>query len=341
MVIIGTSSYMKFYCNQFIGRDRWLELLLANPFSSPFQTPDFYDFYNAIPGYRAEAFAVETDGMFSALVVVTMQKEQGVKGFFSRRGIIYGGPLYDTSHPEALRFLFEKLAQLLDRELIYIEVRNFFDYSRVKDLYSMLGWKYEAYTNIQVLLKGKSHDQLLEAMKYNRKREIKLSQKEGASYCECPNIEDFNSLYNILSHLYFSRVKLPLPSYDFFLKFYHSNWGKVFVVKHQDRVIGGSFCPVLANRSIYTYYYCGLREYHKKIFPTHLAVIAAIDYGILNNLEFMDFMGAGKPDVSYGVREYKKEFGGELVEHGRFIRVTKPLLYWLGKTALKCAGKIK
>ena len=42
-------------------------------------------------------------------------------------------------------------------------------------------------------------------------------------------------------------------------------------------------------------------------------------------------MGAGTPDAAYGVREFKAKFGGKEVEHGRFICVTKPLLYQIGK----------
>ena len=60
-----------------------------------------------------------------------------------------------------------------------------------------------------------------------------------------------------------------------------------------------------------------------------------MDYGMKNNLPRFDFMGAGKPDEDYGVREFKSKFGGELVEHGRFLNVLQPLLYSVGKTAIK------
>ena len=46
-------------------------------------------------------------------------------------------------------------------------------------------------------------------------------------------------------------------------------------------------------------------------------------------------MGAGVPGVPYGVRDFKAEFGGEMVEHGRFLNVRKPLLYAIGKIAVK------
>jgi lipid II:glycine glycyltransferase (peptidoglycan interpeptide bridge formation enzyme) len=46
-------------------------------------------------------------------------------------------------------------------------------------------------------------------------------------------------------------------------------------------------------------------------------------------------MGAGKPDIPYGVRDFKMAFGGQLVEHGRFLCIHKPLLYWIGRLAVK------
>jgi lipid II:glycine glycyltransferase (peptidoglycan interpeptide bridge formation enzyme) len=50
-------------------------------------------------------------------------------------------------------------------------------------------------------------------------------------------------------------------------------------------------------------------------------------------------MGAGKPEETYGVRDFKARFGGELVEHGRYLCVRKPLLYWLGKMGVKLMKK--
>jgi lipid II:glycine glycyltransferase (peptidoglycan interpeptide bridge formation enzyme) len=46
-------------------------------------------------------------------------------------------------------------------------------------------------------------------------------------------------------------------------------------------------------------------------------------------------MGAGNPEEEYGVRDFKARFGGDLIEFGRFKKIFMPLLYSLGKTALK------
>jgi lipid II:glycine glycyltransferase (peptidoglycan interpeptide bridge formation enzyme) len=52
-------------------------------------------------------------------------------------------------------------------------------------------------------------------------------------------------------------------------------------------------------------------------------------------------MGAGKPDEAYGVRDFKAKFGGKEVEHGRFLCVTKPLLYNIGVLGVKILKKLK
>jgi lipid II:glycine glycyltransferase (peptidoglycan interpeptide bridge formation enzyme) len=45
-------------------------------------------------------------------------------------------------------------------------------------------------------------------------------------------------------------------------------------------------------------------------------------------------MGAGEPGVPYGVRDFKAEFGGTMVEYGRFLHVAKPLLYRIGEAGV-------
>ena len=54
----------------------------------------------------------------------------------------------------------------------------------------------------------------------------------------------------------------------------------------------------------------------------------------------IDFMGAGKPNIEYGVRDYKLRFGGELKEDGRFTVIFKPMMYRFGLFALKILSKL-
>jgi lipid II:glycine glycyltransferase (peptidoglycan interpeptide bridge formation enzyme) len=54
-----------------------------------------------------------------------------------------------------------------------------------------------------------------------------------------------------------------------------------------------------------------------------------------------DFGGAGKPNVPYGVRDYKLKFGGELVNTGRMIRIHRPFNYAFATKAYRLLQVVK
>ncbi|MCF7859876.1 MAG: peptidoglycan bridge formation glycyltransferase FemA/FemB family protein, partial [Candidatus Cloacimonetes bacterium] len=91
--------------------------------------------------------------------------------------------------------------------------------------------------------------------------------------------------------------------------------------------------------TIYELYVCGEDGKYKDVYPSVLATYAALDYGLKNNLKYFDFLGAGKPNEDYGVREFKKKFGGELVNYGRFKLILNKPLYKIGELGIKLLKK--
>ncbi len=332
---------MKVLVNEEINIHEWYELLIKSKQSSPFQTPEYYNTINEIEGYYAYSFALVDQNEIKVLAVVTIYKEPGLQSFFSRRGIIYGGPVTNNETSDEIEYFLKSVNKMLSNKIIYVESRNFFDYSNHKETFIGQKWNYLPYVNFHLYLQGETAESLLKKFKYNRRREIKQSISQNAFYAKTNNLNKAKSIYTILEDLYKNRVKLPIPPFRFFEKQIVNGIIKVFLVEHNQKVIGGSFCPVLKNKGIYTFYYCGLRNYHKSIFPTHLAVLAAIEYAIKKKIPIFDFMGAGLKEEEYGVRSYKKAFGGELVEYGRYIKVLKPLLFKFGKVGLKILARFK
>jgi serine/alanine adding enzyme len=327
--------------NEAVDVSVWELLLKNNSYATPFQTQAFFQLYNNVPGSSAEIFTVEENKELLALCVIVFLKEKGLKGFFSRRAIIFGGPLIKKNASDVLFFLLDGITNVIKNRVIYIETRNFEDYAIFKSVYLNNGWKYIPYLNFRMNLSSKNTDNILAEMPYNRRREIRQTLNEGVVYHECKNRDEIVELYTILHELYKTRVHLPIPELDFFMQLFQNEAGKVFIVKHNEKIIGGSFCIFLNHHSIYTMYYCGIRNYHPKIFPTHIAIWAAVEYAIYNKIEILDFMGAGQPGNEYGVRDYKAKFGGELVEYGRFVKINNFPLYQLGKLGLKISSKIK
>lgn len=326
---------MEVLLNDSIPLSNWKDFLSNNEYSTPFQSPEFYHAHKNLIGRSAIALALAESDSLISLVVISLQKEHGLKGYFSRRGIIYGGPLISEKSEVNLDLLLEQIDINIKRRSIYLEVRNFSDYGNLKQIFQKHGWEYIPHFNVGIDLSMQDRNSLLLLYNYNRRRQIGQSIENGASTVICEKDQQVQEVYQILESNYKDRVKLPLPDLDFFLSFYHTESLKVFAVLHRDKIIGGAFCPVLENRSLFTFYTCGLRNYHKKIFPTHLAILAAMEYCVDNKIPHFDFMGAGKPGVDYGVRKYKLEFGGDLVEFGRFLKINNHLLYKIGELGIK------
>ena len=323
-----------------LDKEKWIDLMNNCEFKSPFQSYDYYKIFNSVNEFSAKAFAIEVEHRYLALIVVTIQKESGFKSFFSKRGIVYGGPLIRFSDSKYLDLLLQHVNDYFKKKLIYLEVRNNFDFSAYKEVMKKHGWLYIEHLNVQLSLENLDLETYLSGLKYNRRREIKMTNQHGAHVREAKSESDIVNLYKILKDLYKTRVKLPLQPLSFFIELYNSQIGKVFIVTNEDNIIGGSFCLYDQQDSIFTMSYAGLRDYHKKIFPTHLAIIGAIKFGFDNDLKMLDFMGAGKPNLDYGVRNYKLQFGGELVEHGRFKVIYKPILYKIGELGIKLISKL-
>lgn len=336
-----------------IDQQQWRELIQSSPVATWFQTPEAYEFYAALSSELIPfAFGIEEcrgdeamrqlgdkDGsrLVGVIVGYITRERNAIKQFFTRRAIIIGGPLLaeDISN-EALSMLLTSLKNLPSlqggaggRLPIYIETRNFHDYSRWKEVFETCGFLYQPHYDIHV------HCNAQHQMSERRQRELKRSIKNGAMVCEAQTEQEVRDWYQILHRLYREKVRTPLFSEEFFLQFYRNGVGKYLLVKKDDKVIGGMMCPILPGKAIYEWYVCGLDEEYRDLSPSVVATHAAIEYAKENGLPLFDFMGAGEPEFPYGVRDFKMEFGGELKEFGRFLCIRKPLLYWIGKIGVK------
>lgn len=331
---------MQILVNDDIDPSLWERLLIHSPNVSPFQTYRYFEFLNNTRGVDGIAIALLASRQIKAIAVITVMKESGAFKYFSRRGIIFGGPVLNDISDEECSFFFQEINKNLMGKVIYLESRNLFDYSNFIKPLQRANWNYIPHLNIQLSLKGLTKESLLGVFDNDVRRRLKNSLSEGAIYKECNSESELIAVYAILNDLYNTKVKLPLPDFNFFSELFNYGLMKVFVVEHQGNILGGSFCPYDKN-GIYTFYYCDRKDYHRRISPTHLSIVAAMEYGIENGIPKFDFMGAGKPGIPFGVRDFKKQFGGIQVEYGRFTNILNPCLYNLGKLGIKILSRFR
>jgi len=314
---------------------QWNELVDKSSTASFFQTPDCYDFYTSLSFMKPFVYGVSEEGVLKGVVCgYVIADGNAMKRFFSRRAIIPGGLLLNNDiSADALKSLLNHLEQELGRQAIYIEVRNYSDYSVFKSVFKSAGFNYQPHLNFHVAISYV--DAALKQLNSTKRRDVKLSRKEGAEWVETTMSEDVKSYYALLKHLYKTKIKIPLFPLEFFEKIVLSPKAKLFVIKYQGEVIGGSVCVLLPGRTVYEWFVCGLDGRIKNIYPSTVATWAGIEYAASNGFTCFDMMGAGKPEEGYGVREFKSKFGGQLVEHGRFLYISKPRLYALGRYIIK------
>lgn len=306
-----------------------------------FQTDECFDFYSSLSFLEPFKFEIRRGDEIKGRIVGYIQKDGGkLKQFFSRRAIIDGGPmLADDITPEELSKLLSLCKNQLRSKAIYIEFRNFEDYSKFKDNFENNDFKYHPHYNI--LIDTSDYDSVFRRMDRNRKRNIKKAMEKGIVVEHHPSEQNVKVFYNLLRKLYSEKVKTPLVPFSFFYKLHKSPFANYIIIKNTEGIIISGIVCIGTGSTLYALYTCGRDAEYRELSPSVIANFEAIKYACDNGYSRFDFMGAGSPgDGGYGVRDFKAKFGGKLVEYGRFKCVLSPILYKIGEIGVKIMKKI-
>lgn len=316
------------------------EFVYHHPHGNFFQSPRAFRFFESVDHYEPYALIAFDGGtIVGSLIAVFIKEGTGIKGYFSRRCIVWGGPLVLDGNENIIKLLLNALIKISTPKAIYTEFRNFIDRSACKIIFKSFGFQFNQNLNYIVTIDGLENVRQL--MSESKRRQINKGLKNGAEIIEAESIDQVREFYAILSDLYHEKVKKPLPKFNFFESFYTNNdLGLYLLVRLEGKIIGGIMCPVYRD-TIYEWYVCGLDTNYHDLYPSVLSTWAPIDYAVRHGYRYFDFMGAGKPEDKYGVRQFKSQFGGELVNYGRFLRVENKCLYVLGKVGLRVVSFLK
>ncbi len=330
---------------------KWNGFLEQHPERTVFQSHDMYSFYEKVHHYEPFLFNTTDNNneINGVLLAVLIKEGNGLKGYFSSRVVIYGGPLI-TNTPEKLKvldLLLNQLVQTLKKKSIFIQFRNFFGWGKKeKAIFGKYGFQYKDRLNI--VIKTENREKVWKNISQSRKRQIKKALRSGVQITPAQNIDEVRVFYSLLKKLYHDKVKKPLPDISFFETFYtfssQSRLGIFLLIKKETEIIGGILAPVTPGKNVYEWYVVGEDRKHRKHYPSVLATWMPIDFALRNRLEYFDFMGLGLPGKPYGVRDFKMKFGGDLVNYGRFGKRNNKWLYQfaeLGYNVLRLFHRIR
>jgi serine/alanine adding enzyme len=304
-----------------------------------FHSDNILEFWDSIKGQKGIKVVYKEEGVEKGRLVGLLFSDTGIKNYFSRRCIIWGGPVISddiSDRDKVFEALMNSFIEKLKGNAIYIEFRNLFDCSEFHSLFTSFEFQFSEHLNFINLLDNENS--VKERISASKLRQIKKSLKAGTEIVESKDESEISDFYKLLSELYKTKVKTPLPCLDYFLNFSKYNIGVFLLIKFQKKIIGGLMVGVY-NEVIYALYACGKDGEFKDVYPSVLANWAGLEYGLNNGLKYFDFLGAGKPNEDNGIREFKSKFGGELVNYGRYKLILNKPLYALGELGVRLMKK--
>ncbi len=319
----------------------WDNFVQQNNRGNAFQTNLIFDLYQKsddFTPYYCLAINRQNAKIIAGFLFVIQKTPFPLIGKWLKRSLIIGGPLLPQKGAKVFQGLMQTYTSFVKRRAIYSEIRNIHNWSHFVDEFRESGFKYEPHLNYFVPLKNEDL-----SLSKSKIRQVKKSLEQGAHIIENPDLEQVRRFYNLLRNVYTKRIKKPMPSWSFFEAFFQlqkeANIGKYLLIGYRDEIIGGIMLPVYNGKTVYEWYVAGDDKQYKKLYPSVLATWAGLNFAKENNYSSFDFMGAGFPNIPYGVREFKSKFGGQLVNYGRFRKIHYKSVYYLAQAFISLRKK--
>lgn len=306
----------------------WEDFVQRHPHGNIFQSPSMHEVWRL--GRRHEPFvvaAVDRCGRIAGIASFFVQRQiDGPLGFFTSRTILWGGPLVLGENPEALALLLGEFEARARRAGIYSQVRNLWEQGWEQPVFEAAGFPFEDHLNIEVDL-GRDEETLWREVGSKRRNEIRRARRAGTTCAPVERSEDYEECLAILREVY-RRVRLPLPDRSVF----DALWSELrprglatfFGAFHGGRVVGTMVA--LRHGDVLLDWYQGSRRAAAACSPNDLLPWEVFLWAKRQGCRTFDWGGAGAPGERYGVRDYKKQYGGSLCNPGRYEKVHHPVL---------------
>jgi len=324
-----------------IDKNAWSEFVKNHPDGNIFHTPEMYAVYEHTNKFKPVVLiATNFKGNIVGCLISVIQREyKGIAGELTTRSVIFGGPLAENNSTVIADALLLKYNKIIKRKAIYSQFRNLKNTDSLKSVFLKNGFEYEDHLDILLDL-TKTKEELELNLHKERRRNIAKAEKEGLLFNVLTSEPDIHEVIELIRKTY-ARVRVPMSYEELFIHAQTFLGAKVmfFGAEYEGKIIAGQV-RLCYNDVVYAWYAGSDSAYFQKK-PNDFLLWNVILWAKENNYKTFDFGGAGKPNVEYGVRDYKLKFGGELVCFGRYEKVNNKFLMKTGKLLYSIYKKIK
>jgi serine/alanine adding enzyme len=325
-----------------IDRRKWEEFVTSHPEGSILQMPWMYDVHGETRHQRAKGlFALDGERLVGLMVVINFWNAVFPISYFTRRQVVYGGPLVIDNDKGVLLALLETLVKETGWKAVFSEIRNSRLGLPLKPIYEEAGFYYESYLSVIVDMSRKP-EELWASLSLERKKNICKMGEVNYTIRDLSGVSDMLQVWRILRCSIGERGR-PIPHRSLF---YAVNQSEVFKshlkIKGMeiDRKIRGVIL-ILTLGDKATIWFEGhcLPVGKEWLYDGFL-------WGVIQELQtegirFLDLGKGGRPGRDFYIRQYKKSYGGMIKETGRYIYIHNWLLWGLGKVFYRWYKKTK
>lgn len=304
----------------------WDQFVEEHPKGSVFHTSEMLRVYQATKGYRPLALAaLGSDGQIAALLTaVRVQTLPGPLGGLSSRSIYYAEPLCaDTpASIDALTQLIEQHDAMMSRSVLFTEVRPIFAPGPERAALERCGYEYMEYLNYIVDV-TRPIETLWSELHNSAQRAVRQCERRGIKVREVQPETAIDEFYPLLK-MSFAHSGVPLADRSMFDASVGElvSSGKIKFFAAYDTDVAMAMDSVLTFKGRVYLWYAGLRRSVGS--PCTYLRWHVMQWAHDNGYQLCDSGGAGWPNIPYGVRDFKRKFGGELVQYGRYRKVYAP-----------------
>lgn len=295
---------------------------------SLFNTPAWMRLYDNVP--QARAFAVcafDNHFQLSGLqCFVLMRYYPALPACLGTLCLAMAAPQFWISPSEQTE-CYAAMLQIVYRyckgRAVRIEVRHIAEQSPLRHAFEQHAFNILPWYNIQNTL-NKSHDNVTCGITRNRQRQWQRARDAHVQIITGGTMAQRSVFYDILHQLY-HRIHRPCPHTALFEHIASNQHGEILLALYHDNVIGGAVCLHYGETS-YLYYIATLhkdaryRAYH----PSTALICEILQRAAQRGETCFDFLVAGSQQSTYGVRNFKLDFGGTLVKEMRCRKLVWP-----------------
>jgi len=322
---------------------KWDEFVYNHSNGTIFQTSYMASIYNSTKNYEPISLAgVDSkNGNILALVQsVTIREMRGLLGSFSARSVIHGEPLLVDGKEglETAAKLMQHYEQVVQKEALYTQIRNMGDTRRIKELLESREYTYDDHLNYLIDL-DRDSEEIWGDISKSRRKGINRAEKMGITVRKIENEDELNDCYNLIEETY-NSIKLPIADITLFKSAYDllkpPEIADFYIAHKNDEAVGTRI--VLKYKGTVHDWYAGSK---REVEYVDEALVWQILKDNAGKERVFDFGGAGHPDKPYGVREFKRRFGGKEVNFGRYEKTHSRNKMKIAKSGLKLYQKCK